>query len=229
MRKLHSILAASACAVAMTAGAASAATTYGYIPGGSANNEALDHFDLGTGVDGSRELGGWYGAQLYLIGGPTTIEVEIMGYEAGFTNKFSFGGDSFSSGGGTNFGSLDMWSVANVASGLLGFSFGTDGGGGSGAGTVANGANPNNNGTAFPGINFFVSFVNDSKASSGQAVYLFFDDDGANIDDNHDDLVVKLSINKGSIGIAPIPVPAAGLLLVGALGGLAALRQRKRG
>lgn len=50
--------------------------------------------------------------------------------------------------------------------------------------------------------------------------FLAFDDQSQGADDNHDDFIIRVNVSA-------VPVPAAGFLLVGALGGLALLRRRK--
>ena len=223
-RRLKTTLLAGAAVLAMSSGAM--ALTFGSIPGGAATNDGLTPLGLST------PLNGWYGAQLALYGGPSDITATFLGSEAGNTNTFNFGGDALVGGGtgGTGTwtvdnsagGGLDRFTVSNVLSGLLGFSFVTSGGGLS----VFNGFNPDNTQPApSPGVNFFVSFVHDQNASSGQGVYLFFDDDGAANDDNHDDMVVRLDITGGKITV--VPLPAGGLLLLTALGGLAVARRRR--
>lgn len=52
------------------------------------------------------------------------------------------------------------------------------------------------------------------------SIYAYFDDSGASVDRDWDDMVVLVQV-------AEIPVPAAGLLILTALGGLAAMRRRK--
>lgn len=181
----------------------------GVIPGGSATNEALGPLGL------SNPLSGWYGSQVYLTG-KANVTFTRLGSEAGYQNKITYGANSLvDPAGGSAFNPLgfDSFSVTDVLAGLLGFSFHTSGGNL----TVANGSNPDN---STWGINFFASFVGDATAKSGKSLYLFFDDDGANNDDNHDDLVVR-------VDVAAVPLPAAGLLFAGALGGLAAIRRRK--
>lgn len=224
---LKTTLLAGAAVAAMSGGAS--ALTFGSIPGGSATNNGLDPLGL------SDPLSGWYGAELFLYGSDVTVTATFLGSEAGNNNTFNFGGDSFSTGGGT--GGSGTWTVDNSAgaglgafdvsglsTGSLDFSFATSGGGGL---SVANGSNPDNTvPTPNPGVNFFVSFVEDQNAASGQGVYLFFDDDGANNDDNHDDMVVRLDITDGKIGV--VPLPAAGWLMIAGLGGLAALRRRRK-
>ena len=79
---------------------------------------------------------------------------------------------------------------------------------------VANGDNVAN-GT---GPNFFASFGDDEQTTGGNGLWLFFDDSGQ-ANDNHDDLVVRLSI---------VPLPAGMLLLLTGMGGLGAVGARRR-
>src|SRR6056297_2979800 len=89
--------------------------TPGSIPDG-AQNELLEPL-FGSGVV---SLSGRYGAEIVGsgFGDPDTrIRVEVMGFEAGFLNTFSMGGDSYTStgfvpGGVVTGSSLKTWEVA---------------------------------------------------------------------------------------------------------------------
>jgi hypothetical protein len=206
-------------AVCMFAGgAASAATlnlvggTAGWTPAGKAKNDAVQPLGFG------KTLQGYYGAQVYL-NGPAKLTFTLLGYEAGYTNKIVSGAQSMTGGGGTKFDpkGLGSFLMTQSGAGLVDFGFWTSGG----KLSVQNGKNPDNTlGKPFPGVNFFASFADRGNSRSGSVLWLFFDDDGASNDDDHDDLVAR-------VDVAPVPVPAAGLLLVGALGGLAMVRRRK--
>lgn len=208
-------------ALSFAACAASAATlsivggTSGTIPGGTATNEALAPLGF------PNPLAGYYGSAIHLVGN-STLKFERLGAEAGYTNKFIYTSTNpdltlTDAGGGSFFDpdGIDSFTVSSVLEGLLGFKFKTSGGNL----TVANGSNPDNTSpNRTPGINFFATFADLGNTRSGSVLYLFFDDDGANNDDNHDDLVIRISA---------VPLPAGGLLLIGAVGGLALLRRRK--
>jgi hypothetical protein len=223
--KLKTIALGGATAVALTlaAGAASAFTV-GTIPGGApaSNNGIGPVYGLGT-------VTGYYGANLALLGGSATVTVEYLGAEAGFKNTFSFGGSElFATPGGAGpwkpaAGSTD---VAGVGPGLLDFVFNVNGAA-LPVGFAANGSNPDGSGPSSP-ANFFVTFnpLGDGLATSGQTVDLWFDDGGAGPDDNHDDMLIRLSVTGGSISI--VPVPASVPLLLTALGGLGFMARRKR-
>lgn len=217
-------LAFAALAVAAMLSAPASATTLGTIGPG---NDGLAPLDL------PNPLKGIYGADI-ILGIATNIRVTILGSEAGYVNTFKFGSGSYSTGGNTNSffntgaGNNDYlgtgifsWVVSNVAPGLLNFWFDVNGG----AGSVANGSNVDGS-LAVNDFkpNFFASFLPGFSGSGGSSVLLFLDDGGGGSDDNHDDLIVRLDIAAVP---AAVPVPAAGFLLAGALGGLAALRRRK--
>ena len=225
-------------AIAALSTAASASTfsliggTAWPIPGGAVNDVLTNTFGMGAAQ-------GFYGAQVSLDSA-ATVMVDFMGYEAGFVNKFSYGGTTTD----TEVGGLELggngttnseygaffgtplpglsYSVVEGAGGLLSFSFSTSGGGAVPAATVLNGANPDDSGGAV-GANFFVSYGQNDPST----VYLWFDDAGGGNDDNHDDFVVRLTTNTAPPGPQPVPLPATGLLLLGALGGIAAAKRRK--
>lgn len=209
--------------------AASAATfslvneTAGVIPGTGDFNEVLDQTFSMSGA------AGFFGASI-VLDEAADIEIAAFGFEAGFENSFTLGGTTITTGdlsaisgdGGEAFAPnpaapLLSFTETNVAAGVLDFSFLTSGFGGA---TVTNAANPDNSGTA---PNFFVSFGQDATT---QTVFLFFDDGGAENDDNHDDLVISLSVGSGNTVPNPVPLPATGLLLLGALGGMRMMKRR---
>lgn len=228
--KLATALAASV--LALAAGQASAAFYQGTIPGAANTNQFLNTFTGGASVQG------WYGANVYLVGGPASIKVEYFGAEAGARNTFTFGGVSgctythgagdggadgtFANAAPGTLGGEDIISPSctlnNVVSGVLDFVFTTTAGL-----SVTNGSNRDNSDVL---SNFFVTFDNnyvldtntlDGTASGGQSVFLFFDDSGAANDDNHDDMVLRLSIDSGGFQIPePGSLALVGLTLVAA-------------
>lgn len=167
---------------------------------------------------------GWFGANLYLIAGATTeIVVEFIGKEAGYTNLFYVNGalqhnsDTASAGDTT---------LVDVAPGLISFAFFSD----------FNTANPftasvtngSNQDPVTNLLNYFITFddnvVNGVTPSSGQTVLIALDDTGAGPDDNHDDMVIRLTIKNGG----GFQVPEPGTLALLGLGALAAGLARRR-
>ena len=229
---LVSTLSVAALSTALATGAS--ALTFGNIPGGTATNDGLVPI-YGAGTT-SRD--GWYGANLWLVGGGGTasITVDYLGAEAGYQNKFLFGGNTiFTTPGGRSVwpGPGDGSSTPpapgpasvtfnNVADGLLNFAFVA----GDGSSTTAqNGSNPDDSGGT-SSVNFFATVVANPAGLSGVAWDLWFDDGGAGNDDNHDDMAIRISVTGGTI--SQVPVPAAGLLLLTALGGLGIARRRRK-
>lgn len=150
------------------------------------------------------------------IDGPATVSVTFMGKEAGWTNSARIGGSSISTAGGaTSFS-------ASVVGGVLDFVFSSLQGG-----TIA---------SAGGGIIGDAAIAFSAIFNGGKSIYAFFDDSGAASDRDFDDMVVRIDLfdviveQQAAIRLAEIPavpVPASGLLLVGALAGFGALRRRK--
>ena len=209
--------------------------TSGDIPTGNGTqettpqNNVLEALEFGEetkvpGVGNIRTLGGFYDADI-LIDEASPILIEVLGAEASFHNKFEIGDYSYQHTGGLNTASLDddgeivpletaTVTLAPGDGGLLDFIFQIVFSSGDEGAAIANGANPAN-GT---GANFFASFGDDEQTIGGNGLWLFFDDYGQ-ANDNHDDLVVRLSI---------VPLPAGMLLLLTGMGGLGAVGARRR-
>lgn len=138
------------------------------------------------------------------LDGPGYLQYTYIGSEAGNAN--------FSTGTGSVFtkASAVGSSLAAFAfgGGLLDFGFAT-------SDPVTSIGSIQNNGGANPNSSDFA--IGFKVADDGQSAFIYFDDIASG-DQDFDDFVVRVNV---------VPVPAAGFLLLGALGGLAALRRRK--
>lgn len=208
MTTMTKLLAAGALASAMSAGAAQAATLSLDATGGSvialpssynppAGTGAVIG-DLVTNFSGLVFTGG------LKVDGPATITFTFLGKEAGFTNSAM----ELVLGTGILSDAIvgASMSFVQLTAGIVNFKFATNGLGGA---SITNGVGSTN---AFLDMAF--------KAIDADSYLAFFGDGGGNNDNDFDDMVVR-------IDVAAVPVPAAGFLLIGALGGLAAVRRRK--
>lgn len=134
------------------------------------------------------------------ITGPAPIRVTFLGKEAGATNTaFSLGGGSV-----TNIMAVGSSFTSMIGGpGLANFNFSSS------LGTSAGSAGF----TGSAAIAFGAVF------NGGRSVFAFFDDSGAANDRDWDDMVVRIDV---------VPVPAAGLLLLGGLGAFAAVKRRRK-
>jgi len=194
-------------AVALTTGAASAATLS--LIGSGYNTKALDAtYDLATGggVTVSYLTGDVKNATNGLsLDVPAQISYTFVGSEAGNSNYSMHAANALF----TNYSTVgSVIGPFNAVAGLLNFIFGT-------SSPAVNVSQIANNGVAAPANNNYS--IGYKVAADGQSAFLYFDDIAGG-DRDFDDLVVKVNI---------VPVPAAGFLLLGGLGGLAALRRRR--
>ncbi len=158
-----------------------------------------------------------------------TVSATFFGSEAGYNNLFQFaGGAGRIDTGFAPYNLRNVWGAAGpsistaAGAGALGFHFcawhagaAVTGPGVSADGCVSNAEND------LLGLNSFQS-IGSYIAPTGNAAWLLWDDSGANGDDDHDDMVIRLDYT---------PVPEPGTLLLTGIGLLAlgAMRRQRRG
>jgi hypothetical protein len=142
----------------------------------------------------------------YNIGGNlyATTNVDLtftyLAHEAGYNNDFFFGNESLNN---KNNAVGDSFSVSNVAAGLLDFGFYSN---------TINAGVINGNNQPFNSAQSFAVMLDYTFNGVFYDAVLYFDDSGAQMDDNHDDHIIGLN----AVAVAePATLALMGLGLVG--------------
>jgi hypothetical protein len=216
---MKAVLAALAAAVFAGTLVAAPITIVGGSAGSVPNSGSINNAE--TIVFGGSIPAGYFGAQIDFDG--QDLLIEYFGAEAGYTNNFIFDGSTlYTHVGGTGGAAgsftgapLDSDLFAGSFSGPAPFSF-------SGSwGSVANGSNPDWNSN--PNVpNFFVACIG-GGTSCGSA-WVLLDDGGAGPDDNHDDMIIRLTVQPSDV----VPEPGTFVLMGLGLLGAGFIARRKR-
>ena len=142
------------------------------------------------------------------LNGPANIQVDYFASESSFVDTFTLGTISFSETNKSAFGPQLIGVLTNVASGPLNPIFTSSGHGNSHA----------------PGsINFgyFLPSTATAGAYQNNVIWIGYDDQINNADDNHDDFIIRLTVT-------PVPEPATWAMMIGGFGLLGAALRRRR-
>ena len=192
-------------ATAISAAAATLSLTSGgtAVTLGSNFNPAPTVTGIGPGTTVTNFMGSFNDLGLTLDTA-SKLKITFLGKEASFTNAaVEIGGANQTLSNNVAAGTSIFF---DAAAGLVNFKFTTNGNGG---GSITNGVG---------GSNTALDLAFKAVGTDGQKFFVLFGDGGGNNDDDYDDWVGTIEV---------VPVPAAGFLMLGALGGLAALRRRK--
>lgn len=206
--KLKNLAVATAAAALLATGASAASLS---LIGSGYASQTISNYDLAPDLDGKTVTYLTGAAKnttngLYLDGA-AKITYTFIGSEAGNLNYSASAANSWSIFETDAIGTTRM--STQLTAGLLNFSFETDQ-------PVVNQGEIRNHGDAEPNSpDFAIGYYTD-----GTSWYAMFDD-LAKIDRDFDDFVLR-------IDIAPVPIPAAGFLLLGGLGAMGAVARRRK-
>ena len=209
MRKISILMATAAMAIAapamatyFTVNVANPVTT---IPG---NNDFKGNLN-GLGLTGFTSTG----ASIALAS-TSTLTFEYMGSESGFVDTFKVGASSFAETNQGTWGPTLMFSSIQLAGLVNNWLFTSD-----------QGAQNKGIGTAEFGI-FVPSQFGNGGLWNTRVLYLGFDDQINNVDDNHDDFIVRVSVD--GFDPAGIPEPSSWAMLIAGFGLVGAARRHRR-
>lgn len=215
--RLITIMAAAAFAIAGTVANASTIALNTAVAPEAVNTIPGQDFQAQLIAAGATHL---YSGPLSLISdGPVKVSFSLVAAESNFRNSLLLNGSTIITENGGN-GGLANFQIGELQSQTFTFNFA----GGDLASLLSFGVeafNPSVFTTFTAGQPEFGIFANSAELGALTTFYLALDDDGANSDDNHDDIIVR-------VNISPVPLPASGLLLLAGLGGIFGARRFRR-